>query len=116
MFTEPIVVTVNSVAQSMPRVQIDGSKAIYMKADESYKLTISHQTSGNRTRSMARIDFRKVVTDPLTASNDYDTLSIYTVIDRPGYGFTLAEIEQLATGFQAWLNTTAVDKLYGKEI
>jgi hypothetical protein len=64
---------------------------------------------------MARIDQRAVVADPLTSVNDYETLSFYCVIDRPNYGFTTAQIEQLVTGFQAWLTTGNVDKLVGLE-
>lgn len=115
MFTDPQSVTVNAVAQSMPRVQVDGLKSIYQKADASYKLTISHIVSNKRVRSMCRIDQRAIVADPLTAVNDYETLSFYSVIDRPEVGFTQAQIEQLVTGFQAWLTTATVDKLIGQE-
>jgi hypothetical protein len=64
---------------------------------------------------MVRIDQRAIVTNPLDSTNDYDTLSFYSVIDRPVYGFTTAQIEQLVTGFQAWLTTGNVDKLIGTE-
>jgi hypothetical protein len=64
---------------------------------------------------MARLDQRAIVADPLTAVNDYETLSFYCVVDRPSYGFTQTQLEQLVTGFQAWLNTAAVDRLFGQE-
>jgi hypothetical protein len=115
MFADPQSVTVNAVAQSMPRVSTNGKLTIYQKSDETFKLTISHTPSGNRIRSLARIDQRAVVADPLTAENDYQTLSVYTVIDRPNYGFTQTQVEQLVTGFQAWLTTANVDKLFGQE-
>jgi hypothetical protein len=114
-FTDPQSVTINSVAKSMPRVKIDGQLSVYQNSDESWKMTLSHQASGTRTRSMARLDQRKVVTDPLTAANDYDFLGVYLVIDRPSYGFSVTEVEQIVAGLVAWLTTGNVDKLYGKE-
>jgi predicted Zn-dependent peptidase len=114
--TDPQVVTVNAVAQSMPRILTSGTSAKYQKADESFSLSISHEGSkGNRIRSMARIDQRAIVADPLTAENDYQTLSFYCVLDRPNYGFTQAQIEQLIAGFKTWLDNTMVGKLTGQE-
>lgn len=115
MFADPQTVTVNAVAKVMPRVESVGKKSIYQTADGLFTLTISHITSGDRIRSMVRVDQKAIVTNPLDSTNDYDTLSFYSVIDRPIYGFTTAQVEQLATGFQAWLNTAAVDKVIGAE-
>jgi hypothetical protein len=116
MFADPQSVTVNSVAQSMPRITSTGLSAVYQKSDLSFKLTISHTpTKDDRIRSMVRIDQRAIVTNPLDSSNDYDTLSFYCVIDRPSYGFTTAQTEQLVAGLQAWLTSGNVDKLLGTE-
>jgi hypothetical protein len=116
MFADPQSVTVNAVAQSMARISSKDTSSIYSKSDQTFKLTVSHTPSKDRVRSMARIDQRAVVTNPLDSTqSDYDTLSVYTVIDRPNYGFTTAQIEQLVTGFQAWLTTGNVDKLIGME-
>lgn len=116
MFADPQSVTVNAVAQSMPRIQIDGKKCIYQKADGTFTLTISHQAlSNDRIRSMARIDQKAIVPDPLTAVNDYETLSFYFVIDRPTAGFSSTQTDQLIAGLKTWLDSTAVGKLYGQE-
>lgn len=115
MFTDPQVVTVNAVAQSLPRILTDGTKAIYQKSDETFKLTISHQTSNKRIRSMARIDQRAIVADPLTSENDYETLAFYVVVDRPEVGFSDTVVNQLVSGLKTWLDSTAVTKLYGRE-
>lgn len=115
MLADPQVVTVNAVAQSMPRVEIDGQKAIYRKSDGTYQLTISHQVQKDKIRSVARLDFKAVVADPLTAENDYETLSTYVVVERPSYGFTMTNLEQQITGFKTWLDNTMVDKLFGLE-
>lgn len=115
MFTDPQVVTVNAVAQSMPRVTSTGLKSVYSKVDGNWILTISHTESKDRIRSMARVDQRAVVADPLTAVNDYETLSFYVVVDRPTYGFTQTQVDQLIAGVKTWLDTTASGKLFGKE-
>lgn len=115
MFPDPQTVTVNAVAKVMPRVEIKGTSATYRLGDESYKLTISHTPTKDRTRSLVRIDQRAIVADPLTAVNDYETLSFYFVIDRPNYGFTMVQVEQLIAGLKTWLDNTAIDKLFGVE-
>lgn len=118
MFTEPITVTVNAVAKVMPRIEIvSGSKpgAVYGLADGTFKLSISHTPTKDRVRTLARLDQKAIVPDPLTAVNDYETLSVYLVIDRPLAGFTMAQVEQLIAGFNTWMGTATVDKLYGLE-
>lgn len=115
MFADPQTVTINSVAKSLARVLVAAKSSTYQNADETFKLTVSHQKSGTRTRSMVRIDQRAIVTNPLDSSNDYDTLSFYCVFDRPEYGFSLAQIQQLIAGLQTWLDSTAVGKLVGQE-
>jgi hypothetical protein len=115
MFTDPQSVTVNAVAQSMPRVSTSGQKTTYQKNDQLWTLTISHTPNKDRVRSMVRIDQKAIVADPLTSANDYDTLSFYVVLDRPVFGFTMVQCEQLITGFKTWLDNTAVDKIFGGE-
>lgn len=115
MFADPQSVTVNAVAQSMPRIEVNGTKATYQKSDQSFTLTISHQGSNKRIRSMARIDQRAIVADPLTAVNDYETLSFYVVVDRPEVGFSSTQVDQLIAGLKTWLDSTAIGKLYGRE-
>jgi hypothetical protein len=115
MFADPQTVTVNSVAKVMARYLVDGTKANYQTADGLFILTISHQVSKGRTRSMVRVDQKAIVTNPLDSTNDYDTLSFYSVLDRPDFGFTTAQAEQLVAGCQAWLTAANVDKLLGRE-
>jgi hypothetical protein len=116
MFSEPISITVNSVAQSMPRTSNVGQKSTYEKADATFNLTIEHVlTKSQRIRSVARFEQRSIVPDPLTAVNDWENMAVTLVIDRPLIGFTSAQQDQLLTGFRAWLVTATSDKLYGRE-
>jgi len=115
MFADPQVITVNSVAKSMPRIDSDGTTAIYQTADEAFKMTISHQRSAKRIRTVVRVDQRVVAADPLTSVNAYQTLTDYHVIDRPLTGFTSTQVAQQVAALNAWLDSTAIGKLYGQE-
>lgn len=115
-YADPQTVTINGVANTLPRVLTDGLKSVYQNSDETLVLTISHEILKNgRIRSMARLDQRKVVADPLTAVNDYQTLTEYKVIDRPSYGFVLNDVSYLDTAFNTWLGATNLTKLFGRE-
>lgn len=116
MFLDPQSITVNSVAQSMPRIENDKQKSIYQKNDKTFTMTISHTpASGNRVRSMVRVDQRAVVPDPLTSVNDYENLGVYLVIDRPEVGFSATQVDQVVQALKTWLSSTAVTQLYGRE-
>lgn len=115
MFTDPQSITINAVAKSMPRISVKDLSAIYQTSDEAFKLTVSHLKSNKRVRSMSRIDQRAIVVDPLSSENDYDTLSVYTVIDRPEVGFSLTQLDQLVTGYFAWHSPATVARLFGYE-
>lgn len=115
MLVDPQVVTIDAVAQSMPRISTSGLKSEYAKDDETHRLTISHLKSGKRIRSMARLDKRAIVADPLTSVNDYETLGFYVVIDRPEVGFTIDQIDDVVQGFKTWLTTAIVTALCGSQ-
>lgn len=116
MFADPQTITVNAIAKTLARISSNGLQSIYQNADETYKLTLSHQIMNNgRVKTMARVDRRAIVTNPLDSSTDYDTLSEWIVMERPSYGFTVTDLTDLTTGFKTWLDSTAVTKLFGKE-
>lgn len=115
MFTDPQSVTIDAVPISMPRISSDGTKALYSAADESLKMTISHQESKGRTRRMVRLDKRVVAADPLTSVNEYKSCGVYLVIDEPEFGFTDDAIDDVVQGFKTWLSTANVTKVLGSE-
>jgi hypothetical protein len=115
MFADPQVITVNAVPQSMPRVLTDGSSSVYQTADMLFKLTLSHTPTKDRIRTLARLDTRDIVADPLTSINDWESLGLYIVVDRPIYGITLTQIQQRAAGLLAWYTSANIAKLFGGE-
>jgi hypothetical protein len=116
LLADPQSVTVNSVAQSLPKTSSNGTSSVYEKADGTYKLTVSHLvTRGDRLRSLIRFDHKAVVSNPLDSTNDYDTQSIQIVLERPNFGFTATDLSNDWAGIKAWLDSTMVTKLFGRE-
>lgn len=115
MFSDPQTITVNAVAKVLPRVLVEGRKAVYQLADQTYTLTISHQPTKERTRSLYRVDLRAVVADPLTSANDYEDASFQIVLDRPLAGFSLVTLQQLWTGIKTHMDDALIAKLFGQE-
>jgi len=118
MFTDPQSITVNAVANVLPRVQTNQSGAVYSKDDGNLKLTVS-SAYGKRTRRTARVDFRKTAADPLfPAQNTPYSMSVYIVADVPPVGFTIVEQKQIVDSLTAWLTASSganVTKVLGGE-
>lgn len=115
MFADPLTITINGVAKVMARVSSQGTSSIYQTADGNAKLTISHTEDKTKVRSLVRLDQRKVAADPLSAENVYVPYVQYTVIERPLFGVTQTEINDTNTGFEAFIDSTVIGKLFGKE-
>ncbi|DAD50528.1 TPA_asm: coat protein [ssRNA phage Gerhypos.4_25] len=119
-FTDPQSVTINAVANSLPRTSVDGSKSTYSSSDGLIQETFS-TTAGKqgRKRHLARIDHSKLSPDPFVSSeNDLVSMSSYIVIDRPANGYTATEAKQVVDGFIAQLNASSgalITKLLGSE-
>lgn len=114
-FADPQTITVNAVAQTLARIKSDGYRSEYLEDVEEFKMTISHQESGDRTRRMVRCDQRIVAEDPLTSVNEYKNLGVYLVIDEPEFGFSNTEIDYLVQALTAWLTTANVVKVLSNE-
>lgn len=116
-FADPQSITVNAVAQSLPRIQSANGVGTFQKDDGSYALTISH-TVGKRSRRQVRVDFSKIAADPYaTAVNNKYTGSVYLVIDHPpAGGWTNAEIKDIVLGLTGWLTSANVLKVLGSEV
>lgn len=119
--SDPQTITVNGVAKTLNRISQSTDdrkgivKTVYRTADRAFTLTVSHTTSGDRVRSMARLDQVVAAADPLSAEMREIVLTDYHVVDRPLVGFTTTQVQQQVTGFQTWHTSTVVDKMYGGE-
>lgn len=118
MFADPQSLTINAVANPLPRTSSGVNTGVFTKDDGNVKLSASHQY-GKRTRRQLRVDFRKVAADPLaTGYNKEYSMSTYLVVDHPPVGFTNTEIKQIVDALTGFLTATSgsnVTKLLGGE-
>jgi len=117
-FADPQSVTINAVAQTLPRISSGQNSGVFQKDDTTVKLTVSH-SYGNRVRRQIRLDFSKIAADPLMASvNVRLSMSAYLVVDVPPTGFTVTEAKQIVDGLTAYLTASSgarVTQLLGGE-
>lgn len=116
---DPQSITVNAVAKSMPRILQSGTSATYRMVDQTFELNVKHtelkRDKKSRIKSLVSFTQRAIVPDPLTAVNDYETVTWSLQLDRPVAGFTQTQVDQMLTGFKTWADSTLVGKLFGLE-
>lgn len=115
---DPLSITVNGTANSLPRVSSGNNQSVYRSNDGLVSETVSHQY-GKRNRHLFRVNFSKVAPDPFqsTINAKYD-LSAYLVVDAPTVGFTVAEQKAVVDGLIAQLSASTgalVTKVLGGE-
>lgn len=117
-FSDPQSVTINAIANSLPRVSSGVNAGTFSKDDGTVKLSVAH-AYGKRNRRTIRIDFTKVAADPFVSGvNNKYSLSAYLVVDVPVTGFTIAEQKQVVDGLTAYLTASSgarVTQLLGGE-
>jgi len=117
-FTDPQSVTINAVANSLPRTSSGVNSGIFTKDDGNVKLTVSH-AYGKRTRRTIRLDHRKIAPDPLVSAQNIEfSMSVYIVADVPTTGYTITEQKQIVDALTAYLTASSgarVTQLLGGE-
>lgn len=92
--SDPVSLTISTVATAFPRVSTAGSTSSYKTSDGSRTFSVSHQYGPKRNRTQIRLDSKKIAPDPLiSAQNIVHNAAIYTVFDRGVTGFTPAELK-----------------------
>jgi len=106
--SDPHSVTIGTTpgAVILPRVNTGSNVGKFSNFD--LKTTLSVQTNyGKRTRREARIDFSKIVTDPLVSTtNVLVGGTVRLNIDVPPSGFSAAEQKDLAVALLTWLTAS----------
>jgi hypothetical protein len=118
-FSDPQSVTINAVANSLPRTGQGPSSGTFTKDDGTVKLNIL-QNAGKRFRRSVRIDHQKYAADPydVTLLNNV-SMSAYLVVDVPKQGYTIAEQKQIVDALTKYLTDSSgarVTQLLGAEI
>lgn len=115
MFADPQSVTINAVANSLPRTAFGTNSGTFTKDDGLVKLSITHNV-GKRSRRVVRLDHAKIAADPLLAGvNVKANMAAYLVIDTPETGYTLVEARQVVEGLVDYLVDATLTKVLGQE-
>lgn len=116
-FADPQTVTINAIANTLPRTSSGVNTGAFTKDDGTVRLTVAH-AYGKRTRREIRVDTSKIAADPITGLNTKSTMSAFLVVNVPPTGYTIAEQKQLVDGLTAYLTATSgarVTQLLGGE-
>lgn len=117
-FADPQTVTINAVANTLPRISSGINSGAFQKDDANVKLEVSH-AYGRRTRRQLKLTHRKVAADPLlSGANVQYSMTCYMVVDVPPVGYTVTEAKQIVDAFAAYLTASSganVTKLLGGE-
>jgi hypothetical protein len=117
-FADPQSVTINAVAQSMPRTGSGLNTGTFTQDDGTNSLVISH-TYGKRTRRSIRLNDNKIAANPFdTARNEKVSMSVYVVVDVPPQGYTITEQKYVVDALVAYLTASSgakVTQLLGGE-
>jgi hypothetical protein len=117
-FADPQSVTINAVANTLPRISSGIDSGAFQKDDSTIKLSVG-SSYGKRVRRTIRLDHKKIAADPLMPStNTLFTMSTYIVVDVPVAGYSVAEQKQIVDGLTAYLTASSgarVTQLLGGE-
>ncbi len=117
-YTDPQTVTINAIANTLPRVSSGNNSGSFSKDDGTVQLKVSHAI-GKRFRRSVRVDHQKITADALMPSaNVVRSMSAYLVVDVPPMGYTIVEQQQIVAGLTAWLTASSganLTKLLGGE-
>lgn len=117
-FTDPQTVTINAVANPLPRTSSGVDAGVFTKDDGTVKLSVSHQY-GRRNRRQIRLEHSKIAPDPLISStNIKHSMTAMLVLDVPVTGYSVTEAKQIADGLLAYLTASSgarVTQLLGGE-
>lgn len=118
MFSDPISITVNAVAQTLNRTSMGVNSGAFRKDDGTHALSISHNLGKNNQR-IIRLDRTQTVTDPFT-TGEFLTASdsVWLVTRTPQSLLTITQQKHLIDGFLTYLQASsgaAVTKLLNGE-
>lgn len=117
-FTDPLAITIDGTAYSLPRIFTQGNKSSYESNDGLVSVTPNH-TYGSRNRHTIRLEQSKITPDPfIPTQNMESSITVSLLLDVPKAGFTVAEIVKAYNGFATMLSASSsamVTRLAGGE-
>lgn len=119
MYVDPQTVTVNAVAQTLPRQGSATPDRIgtFATADGTFTFDIRQNKTANRFRREVRLTQKKIAADPFTSINREVSTSVMFVVDEPRSGFSDTELQYLSDAVRTWVGTGSnLTKLLGGEL
>lgn len=119
MFADPAVVTINTVAKSLVRINQDKYSSEYLlrSSTEEHRLFIRNTSYYDKTRGV-NIDRHNVeiihTVFPVAPSTLSTRRKVYTVVENQ-QGDTLTDPRNVALGLYAFLTSANIDKLMNSE-
>jgi hypothetical protein len=102
--SDPQDIIISGSTISLPLISRLATEALYGSADGLVKYRISHQNGAKNTRHLINLDHAKIAADPLLAGvNVKAKFKVYTVIESPATGYTVAEQKAVVDGYLAEL-------------
>lgn len=107
-FADPQSVTINAVANPLPRVSSGDYKGAFQKDDATVRLSMSHSFPKGKTRRLVQLEHFKVASDPLMANQSVRVgMKAYLVVETPEVGYTLTEAKQIVDALTAYLTASS---------
>jgi hypothetical protein len=116
MLSDPQAVTVNGAAKSLPLTKAEVNSRSYTTAEGDLVLLTRQQVTKDRFRREVRLTPTIVATDPLSSEQDYQSASVYLVIDEPRVGFTDVQLGYYVEALKTWLSSGNQAKLFAGEM
>ncbi len=117
-YADPQSVTINAVANSLPRISSGVNAGVFQKDDATVRLSVSHAYN-KRVRRVLRLDHSKIAVDPLVPTNSAPyNMACYVVVDVPIVGYTVAEQKQIVDGLTLYCTASSgarITQLLGGE-
>jgi hypothetical protein len=115
-FSDPVTVTINSVAKTLPRINQDkyGSEYFIREATQEFTLRLRNSTYGANGSTIDRHNAELVQTVYATPTTPAITRKSYITFDV-GRADTDAGVLQTLNGFVAFLSSANLQKLLNRE-
>jgi len=108
---DPVAITVNSIAVSLPKTGTTEHGGVYTKDDGTISVKVNHipaKTSQGVTKRTLGLTVTKTAADPLNASlNVQKSYSFYLNAQEPAVGFSIAEKKDISQALMTWANATS---------
>lgn len=112
---DPQELTIDGVANSLPRTGFSPNSGSFTKSDGNLKLEVSHQQN-SRYRHLIRLSDKRTVSNPLVPDQNLAVnMSAHLVVDMPRNGYTVDEIAEIAAGLAAWCTVANLTKVIAGE-